>query len=119
MSDALNCDVFGWVEMNAQQVELLPARTVLSAFDASYFGVPGDDGGYGGDGGNGDTGGEGGDAGDGGNATATIDHPTNYGFLQINIAIAEAGDGGDANGGDVDAGGGDGGDGGADNPEAA
>lgn len=113
MSDALSCDVFGWAEMNAQRVELLPARTVLSAFDAGYFGSPGDDGGLGGNGGDHDTGGEGGEAGDGGNATATIENPENYGFLQINIAIATGGDGGDANGGDVDAHGGDGGEGGA------
>ena len=110
MSDVLSCDVVGWAEMNAQQVELLPARTVLSAFDSWYFGGLGDDGGHGGEGGDGNTGGAGGEGGDSGDATATIENPQNYGFMQINIAIAETGDGGDANGGDVDANGGDGGD---------
>ena len=115
MSDALSCAVLSWAEVDEQQVELLPSRTVLSAFDSWCFGGPGDDGGHAGDGGDGNTGGEGGYGGDGGNATAIIENPENHGFLQINIAIAEGGAGGDANGGDVDADGSDGGNGGTDN----
>lgn len=114
MSDALSCAVLSWAEVDSQRVELLPARTVLSAFDSWYFGGVGDDGGTGGDGGDGNTGGEGGYGGDGGNAEATVKDNYNYGFMQINIAIAEGGDGGDADGGDVDADGGSGGDGGTD-----
>lgn len=113
MSDALNCDVLGWAELDAQQVELLPARTVLSAFGPCHSGGAGDDGGTGGDGGHDNTGGKG-EGGDGGDATAVVAGNENYGFLQINIAIAEGGAGGDGYGGDVDASGGDGGEGGTD-----
>ncbi|MCA1672177.1 MAG: hypothetical protein LC799_08245 [Actinobacteria bacterium] len=109
MSDALSCGVLGWAEIEAQRVEMLPARTVLSSIDSWYFCGSGDDGGSGGDGGDHNKGGDGGQGGDGGNAYANVSDNVNNGFMQINIAIAEGGDGGDANGGDVDANGGQGG----------
>src|ERR1700742_2559191 len=99
MSDALNCDALSWAEIDGQEIELLPARTVLSTFgDACH-------------GGHYDNGGDGGDAGEGGDATVV---GYNYGNgIQINIAIGgPGGDGGDANGGDADGGDADGGDGG-------
>lgn len=117
MSDALSCDVMGWAEINAQQVELLPSRTVLSAIDSWFVGGGfGDDGGTGGEGGDGGYGGDG-YGGDGGSADAVVAGNNNYGDgTQINIAIGGfGGDGGDGYGGDADGGdGGEGGDGGAD-----
>lgn len=116
MSDALSCAVPSWPELDEQRVELLPSRTVLSAFGSWYFGGTGDDGGPGGAAGDGGYGGWGfgGDGGDGGDAT--VQDNVNNGFIQVNVAIAAPGgpggygDGGDADGGD----GGDGGDSGDD-----
>ena len=98
-------ETLGFAEIEAQQVELLPARTVLSTVGGGYYGGYGDDGGPGGDGG---YGGQGGQAygGDGGTADATVAHNVNNGFIQINVAVAEANGGhGYANGGDGGTGG--------------
>lgn len=99
MSDALSCavldgDVLSWAEIDGQQAELLPARTVLSTF-GSHSGWA--------DWGGGDlnVGGTG-QGGQGGDALAVVADNNNYGLVQINIAIAFAGDGGDGYGGDVD-----------------
>jgi hypothetical protein len=116
MSDALS-----FAEIDAQQVELLPARTVLSAFhgwyhcdyghyiDYDHYADYGDDGGDGGEGGDNNEGGDGkgGDA----NADAMVKDNVNHGYSQVNIAVAVGGVAGDGHGGDVDADGGMGGDG--------
>lgn len=111
MSYAPCRDELRWDEIDGQRVELLPARTVLSAgcgawhFGGGGDGGPASDGGYGGWG-------FGGEAGDGGDAT--VEGNVNNGFIQVNVAIGGPGgyggegDGGDAAGGDADSGEGDG-----------
>lgn len=42
MSEAVNCAVLSWVEIGEHEVELLPARTVLSCWGGGHGG--GDDG---------------------------------------------------------------------------
>lgn len=111
MSDSRSCDVMDWAEFASQHVVLLPARTVLSGFGAGHTHEPGVDGdsghGVAGTGESGDAAGgnTGGDAvgGDGGDAYAVIIGNENYGFMQVNIAVAVAGPGGDAYAGHVHA----------------
>lgn len=116
MSDALSCGMLSWAEVDGQRVELLPSRTVLSAYAPAYFGGYGDDGGPGGEGGDGGWGGWGfgGEGGDGGDAN--VEGNVNHGFIQINVAVAGPGGyGGPGFGGDADGGeGGEGGSGGDD-----
>lgn len=87
MSNALSC-----AEIDGQYVELLPARTVMSAFS---FGCGGCGGGHGGDGGTG---------GNGGSAQGGLGINLLSGIGILGTGVASAGDAAGGNGGSANGG---------------
>jgi len=108
MSDALS-----FADIEGLRAELLPARTVMSAFGYTGDGDNGGNGGEGGDNNKGGpaNGGNGGTGGDGGPANAEVHGNFNIGYenyaevKQENFATAIGGSGGSADGGDGGTGG--------------